>query len=152
MISITDDQRSYLEQDLQQIVAASEEFQSTVETYQFPNHYDDFQAVLARQQEAIKQLLETGELTCDIATLAVDTQQMLSIPHLENMAFIATEAKKIDDTDEQQAFFQPRQEAAHRMRNNAQAALNVQSDLEHLMESEKTNRDKYQSRGDEWKR
>ncbi len=118
MVTLSDEQRERFQNSLGALKQAQTHIENTVAEFGFPETYSEFCDLMKRQQTAITQLLETGELGCELATLEFDDSTMTTRQDLKNLAFASSQIQTLPEA-EKEASFEVRQLALHDIKNLA---------------------------------
>jgi hypothetical protein len=97
MAELTAEQRNKLQELYTQLAADVSNISKYVATHKFPNPYTDLVDLINRQRIAIGNLLEDKEMGCNLENLQFRDLNCVVQPHLQNMQYIAIQAKNIRD-------------------------------------------------------
>jgi len=123
VVVLSDEQRTNLQESLDDLNKELEQIPAIVAEYNFPNAYIELKQLMERQKVAIANLLEDKEVGCELRNLEF-FKTMRDKPHLANQAYAGREALKIDP-QEQNAFMALRKAVLHDIKNKAMAASNA---------------------------
>ena len=135
MVTLSDSQRRRLKVNLELLELALADFAATVPAHGLPNAYTELNELMERQRVAVGKLLDSGETGCELNTLAY-RQSMISGPHLENLAHIGSEVKKLPSGDEQKKFFETESLVLHSLKNQASAASYAYDEVAEIMSTQ----------------
>jgi hypothetical protein len=130
MVTLAEDERERLQKDSESLAIAFNRLRSMVADNNLPETYEEFDALIVRQIDAITNLLERGETGHELATLKFDETSMTIPQHLKNLAFIAGEAKKFEDEDDRIDFITNRGKMLHDLKGLASTTQLVQRHIE----------------------